>query len=348
MNMHPFLKYPGGKAKELPLILNCLPIKINNYIEPFVGGGSVYFAMNCNKSFINDKSTDLMNLYKFIKEDNRKFIQITTLINDLWKEIEYKDFNDIDFKFLSSYKDVLLKYYSNYYSRKINSIVKLENNGNKIGEANKVDIFLTAKKASFYNLIRYVYNNEKDNIELRTATFYFLREYCYSSMFRFSKNGNFNVPYGGMSYNKKYLDEKIKYITSNDLNSFMKDTKIFNLDFEDFFKKIEIHNDDFIFLDPPYDTSFSSYDNNSFDKNEQIRLKECISKIKCNWLLVIKKTDFIYDLYKDFNIYEYDMNYSVSFKNRNNKEVKHLLITNYPLNTYKYFSVKTKNTRTIR
>ena len=47
--------------------------------------------------------------------------------------------------------------------------------------------------------------------------------------------------------------------------------------------------------------------------------------------LVYKKTDFIYDLYKDFNIYEYDKNYMVSFKNRNNKDVKHLLITNYSI-----------------
>ena len=48
-------------------------------------------------------------------------------------------------------------------------------------------------------------------------------------------------------------------------------------------------------------------------------------------MLIIKKTDFIYDLYKEFNIYEYDKNYLVSFKNRNAKDVKHLLITNYEI-----------------
>ena len=48
-------------------------------------------------------------------------------------------------------------------------------------------------------------------------------------------------------------------------------------------------------------------------------------------MLIIKKTDFIFDLYKDFYIYEYDMNYMVSFKNRNDRDVKHLLITNYEL-----------------
>lgn len=48
-------------------------------------------------------------------------------------------------------------------------------------------------------------------------------------------------------------------------------------------------------------------------------------------MLIIKKTDFIDDLYNKFNIYEYDKNYLVSFKNRNNKDVKHLLITNYEI-----------------
>lgn len=83
------------------------------------------------------------------------------------------------------------------------------------------------------------------------------------------------------------------------------------------------------FLDPPYDSDFSTYDNNLFDKNEQMRLAMLLKKIKAKWLMIIKKTQFIYDLYKDFNVREYDKNYLVSFKNRNEKEAKHLLITNY-------------------
>lgn len=39
--MKPFMKYPGGKAKELPLILKNIPCKINRYFEPFVGGGEL-------------------------------------------------------------------------------------------------------------------------------------------------------------------------------------------------------------------------------------------------------------------------------------------------------------------
>ena len=56
-----------------------------------------------------------------------------------------------------------------------------------------------------------------------------------------------------------------------------------------------------------------------------------MNNTKAKWMLIIKKTDFVYDLYKEFNIYEYDKNYLVSFKNRNAKDVKHLLITNYEI-----------------
>ena len=92
-----------------------------------------------------------------------------------------------------------------------------------------------------------------------------------------------------------------------------------------------LNENDFIFLDPPYDSEFSTYDNNSFDRNEQIRLRNYMKNTKAKWMLIIKKTDFIYDLYKEFNIYEYDKNYLVSFKNRNAKDVKHILITNYEI-----------------
>lgn len=179
--------------------------------------------------------------------------------------------------------------------------------------------------------VRDMYNDKTLNTHLHTACFYFIREYCYSSMFRFSKDGKFNVPYGGRSYNLKYMSSKIEQMKSNDITSFFKHTSIYNLDFEEFLNSFNLNETDFIFLDPPYDLEFSTYDNNSFDKNEQIRLRNCLKNTKAKWMLIIKKTDFIYNLYKEFNIYEYDKNYLVSFKNRNAKDVKHLLITNYEI-----------------
>ena len=41
--------------------------------------------------------------------------------------------------------------------------------------------------------------------EIRGADFLFLREYAYAAMFRYNRRDEFNVPYGGISYNRKSL-----------------------------------------------------------------------------------------------------------------------------------------------
>lgn len=42
--MNPVLKYRGGKSREIPRFLQYIPDDFNRYIEPFFGGGAVYFA----------------------------------------------------------------------------------------------------------------------------------------------------------------------------------------------------------------------------------------------------------------------------------------------------------------
>lgn len=328
--MEPFVKYPGGKSKEAILVDRYMPRNVDRYFEPFVGGGAIYFHLNINTNYINDKSVDLMNLYSMIKNKHRKFKKYLYDINTLWKNIE----NNVDeniFEPLNLNFNLYSKYYQQSLSKKRNKLSKFENEGLTISEEDKVKTELTARKTAIYMLLRDVYNSAKSKSSERVATYYFLREYCYSSMFRFSKSGKFNVPYGGRSYDKKYMDDKLKYIFSIEMENKLKNTNLFNLDFDDFFQKFDFQDDDFVFLDPPYDSDFSTYDNNSFDKNEQIRLRDSLIDLRAKWMLIIKKTDFIASLYQNFHIFEYDMNYMVSFKNRNDRKVEHLLITNYEI-----------------
>ena len=163
--------------------------------------------------------------------------------------------------------------------------------------------------------------------------FYFIREYCYASMFRYNKQGKFNVPYGGISYNRKDFNKKIDYISSDNIKKYMNKTKIYNMDFENFCDTINLTENDFIFLDPPYDTEFSTYAKNDFNKNDQIRLSNFLKNTKAKFMLIIKNTDFIYNLYNNsgFYIKSFDKKYLVSFQNRNNKDVEHLIITNYEM-----------------
>ena len=377
--MKPIIKWAGGKEKELPYIKENLPKNINNYIEPFVGGGSVYFSMNISNSYINDKSTELINLYKCIQINDSNFYSKINDIYKNWKLLEdivnnnqkelfniYENycskydkygntkqlknkFNETINKFVSVHAEEFNGALSNEFTfgtdnfikeinknliSKMSRMHKIENDKGKLSVKDTLDNFESAFKSAFYMHLRFLYNNqEKFNIDTSfyEAIFYFIREYCYASMFRYNKEGNFNVPYGGISYNRKEFGKKIDYISSKEIQNYMRNTKIYEEDFETFLNKVNPKKDDFIFIDPPYDTEFSTYAKNEFDKKDQIRLADCLSNLEANVMIIIKNTDFIYNLYKErgFNIKSFDKKYLVSFQNRNDKNVEHLLITNY-------------------
>ena len=366
-DLSPIVKWAGGKEQELKYILPNVPDNFVRFIEPFVGGGAVYFSMGNKNKLINDKSVELATLYNNIKYKNKDFISRLQSLQDAWIGLESILDNDIDvfnttyskYKankiakedliknielFINDNKTAftqllnpeLLKHYDIFkkellrnISAKLVRMKDLEEKKGKLPAKDIYDNFECALKGSFYMFIRALYN-KYDNSEY----FYFIREYCYSSMFRYNSNGEFNVPYGGISYNRKNFQRKIDYIKSKELQSHFVNTDIYNLDFEEFLDKIKLTKNDFIFLDPPYDTDFSSYVNNTFDKQDQERLANyLINKCPAKFMLVIKNTDFISDLYNNKGLYitSFDKTYMVSFKGRNNRDCEHLLITNYPI-----------------
>lgn len=330
--MKPFMKYPGGKTKEVPLVRTYMPLNIERYFEPFVGGGSVYFDLNIHPSFINDFSFDLINLYTLVQQQDESLHNLLIIFDNIWHLLDEREINQNDLIGLENFlADDYLKNCHQANARKQRIIRKLINEGHELDNNNINNIRITARKTAFYMMVRKQYNLQPNNNAMRAATYFFLREYCYSSMFRFSNNGEFNVPYGGMSYNNKFLINKIDEMFSVEMHNYMADTTIQQNDFEDFLNQYEFNDRDFIFLDPPYDSDFSTYDQNPFDRNEQIRLRDFLAHTNAKWMLIIKKTDFINELYRDFHVYEYGKNYMVSFKNRNDKNVSHLLITNYQL-----------------
>ena len=366
-DLSPIVKWAGGKEQELKYILPNVPDNFVRFIEPFVGGGAVYFSMDNKNKLINDKSVELTTLYNNIKYKNKDFISRLQSLQNAWVGLEsildnnidvfnttYSKYkankiakedliknielfvNDNKMAFKQLLNAELLKHYGIFekellrnISAKLVRMKDLEEKKGNLPEKDIYDNFECALKGSFYMFIRALYN-KYDNSEY----FYFIREYCYSSMFRYNSNGEFNVPYGGISYNRKNFQRKIDYIKSKELQSHFVNTDIYNLDFEEFLDKIHLTKNDFIFLDPPYDTDFSSYVNNTFDKRDQERLANyLIKKCPAKFMLVIKNTDFISELYSDKGLYitSFDKTYMVSFKGRNNRDCEHLLITNYPI-----------------
>lgn len=365
--MSPVVKWAGGKEQELKYILPNVPDIFVRYIEPFVGGGAVYFSMKNKDMLINDKSIELTSLYNNIKYKNKSFVRNIQALQDVWIGLEnildcnieffntvYSKYklnkidkdkliiniehfiNDNKTEFKSLLNTNLLVHYDIFEKELLRNIsaklIRMKDLEDKKGNLSAKDIydnFECGLKGSFYMFIRTLYN-KYDNSEY----FYFIREYCYSSMFRYNSNGEFNVPYGGISYNRKNFQRKIDYIKSKELQTHFVNTDIYNLDFEEFLDKIKLTKNDFIFLDPPYDTDFSSYVNNTFDKQDQERLADyLINKCPAKFMLVIKNTDFILNLYDKKGLYitSFDKTYMVSFKGRNNRDCEHLLITNYPI-----------------
>lgn len=365
--LRPLLKYPGGKTSELDIISKNLPNYINNYIEPFVGGGAVYFFLNNKHNYINDKSEELMLLYEYVKSGNKTFFEELDIIINNWDKLtevasdsnivnlylQYRENENIDmhpqlmeivnakidetpmFNLRQSVKfeQFLLK----CLTAKFKLIRKNEIKKDELLDNSRLKENLEAGiKAAYYTYLRDVYNKPNEYNRLskprKVAIYLFIREYCFSSMFRFNRIGDFNVPYGGVSYNNKNLRQKEAYYKKRELKTLLKNTEIFNEDFYEFLGKININENDFMFIDPPYDTTFSEYDKNTFDINDQKRLANyLINECQCKFMLVIKKTNYIYGLYKNkgLRIIEQDKNYFVSFKNRNKKSVKHLIIMNY-------------------
>jgi DNA adenine methylase len=371
--LSPILKWAGGKEQELKHIHPAIPKIFNNYYEPFIGGGAVYFSINANKLFINDKSYELIDLYNTIKKEDKLFFNIMNEIIHNWELLEnivnnnsqefincYLDFSNnktteldiknwiVEFVFKHSKEfngmlessfninlENFIKELNKNLAGKTKRMKKIELKKGKLPNQDILDNIESAFKSAFYMHFRYLYNNiEKYNIEKskEVAIFFFIRNFAYSGMFRYNKSGGFNVPYGGIGYNRKNLSKKLNYLQSKELIKHLSNTHIDNLDFEEFFKKNKPTRNDFIFLDPPYDSKFSTYAKNKFTKDDQSRLanyliKECKSK----WMMIIKNTDFIFDLYnkQNLNISTFDKKYMVSFQNRNDKNAKHLLIRNY-------------------
>jgi DNA adenine methylase len=102
-------------------------------------------------------------------------------------------------------------------------------------------------------------------------------------MFRYNAKGEFNIPYGGMSYNKKDMGAKIECMFNPEVAQLFSKTEIRCEDFEDFLENLDLTEKDFLFLDPPYDTDFSDYEGKAFTKRDQERLANFLKRTKAKF-----------------------------------------------------------------
>ena len=90
----PILKWAGGKTQMLEDILKRMPYTYDKYIEPFVGGGALFFKLNNNNSIIADSNPELINMYRQVATKCDEVIEALKLYKneeDAFYEARAKD-----------------------------------------------------------------------------------------------------------------------------------------------------------------------------------------------------------------------------------------------------------------
>lgn len=186
----------------------------------------------------------------------------------------------------------------------------------------------------FYNLRRLDRDesfNELSKVEKASRVIY-LNKTCYNGLYRVNSAGEFNSPFGRYKnpniVNETTIRAVSKYLNNNSIT-------ILNNDFEASLKGIR--KGSFVYFDPPYhpvseSSNFTGYIKGGFDINEQIRLRDLCKKLDekgVNFLLSNSSTEFIIDLYNDFNINYVKANRAINSNAKKRGEIDEVLIRNY-------------------
>lgn len=284
--MKPLVKYRGGKSKEIPHLIKHIPKFEGRYIEPFFGGGALYFHLEPKKAIINDINSKLIAFYHGVKND----------FDNLNKELEE-----------------IGKLYR--INRKKFEELKQKTPEQRVKDDNE----------TLYYQIRDMFNDLIDKKYSNALLYFFINKTAYSGMIRYNSKGEFNVPYG------RYANLNTSLVTVSH-NRLLSNTEIYNLDYKEIFEMSE--ENDFMFLDPPYDCVFSDYGNveykeDGFNEKNHKELADNFRNLKCKALMVIGRTPLTEELYNDFIIDEYGKSYAVNIRNRFKSSAKHILISNY-------------------
>ena len=257
----PLVKWSGGKGDEIKKFKHHIPNDFKLYLEPFVGGGAVYFHLCPEKAVLTDVHSELIDFYKCIKQNKSQ---------DIWKFME--------------------------------------------DHPNEEKVYYDVRSMDHKNMI--------DN----GSRFYYLRKTCYRGMLRYNKKGGFNVPYG------RYKTCNYSNLLDDRYRQLMTGSEFHIQSFEHIFQNYN-SSENFMFLDPPYDSEFTDYGYCKFGKEEHKKLAEHFKNTNIRCLMVIGKTPFIEELYKEYIIEEYDKKYRFKLHSgRIGNEINtiHLVIKNYP------------------
>jgi DNA adenine methylase len=178
------------------------------------------------------------------------------------------------------------------------------------------------------------YNNILDCIKL-AALFIYLNKYGFNGMYRENRSGAFNIP-AGSQRNPTLIDTHNILTISKCMND--SNIEIANCTYQNILPFVQ--KGDFIYLDPPYDETFTDYTKEPFGKQQQEELKLFITKLSQKGAYVMmsnSNTEFIKQLYSQEPFVQYiiDTKRLLNSNADNRKNiVQETITTNYLLNQF--------------
>ena len=227
------LFYVGDKYKLISEIKTHFPNRIDKFVEPFVGGGSVFMNVKANDFILNDIDTNVITLHKYLSEqaDN-----VDLFFNNLWHVINKYGLS------------------CSYLYDIVPNELKLQFPKTYFAKYNK----------DKYKQLRTDYN-KSDRTDI--TILYLLLIYGFNRMLRFNSKGDFNLPVGNVDFNSNAVNALKSYF-----NEVGKKRPIwFNLDFRTFISQLQLGESDLIYLDPPYLITFSEY-NKLWDETTKVKI----------------------------------------------------------------------------
>lgn len=184
----------------------------------------------------------------------------------------------------------------------------------------------------FYELRTLDRNDDFSKLDdvLRAGRFIYLNKTCFNGLYRVNKKNQNNVPYGKYK-NPNICDAENIFLVSDAL----KNVKIKNSSFENVLEHAK--KGYFIYFDPPYHpltqtASFTAYSESGFFENEQIKLYETFKKLSlmdCKIALSNSDTEFIKNLYKEFNVQKIKANRFINSNGKNRGKIDEIVVRNY-------------------
>ena len=297
----PILKWVGGKTQIIDIVINKFPREMQNYHEPFIGGGSVLFGL------LHSIKTGAIQVYGqiYAYDANPALIGV------------YKNIQINPRELLDAIQNLIMEY--------------IQCNGTSINRTPATLEEAMQSKENYYYWCRGRYNS-LDSIDkmgiMGSALFVFLNKTGFRGMFRTGPNG-FNIPYGNYK-NPEIINEAHLY----EIHMLIQGVQFECADFTDSLARV--NGGDFVYLDPPYApenaTSFVGYTEAGFGLDKHQKLFELCNTMSSEkkWMMSNADVPLVreYLCSPSYIISSIMCKRSINSKNPESK-AKEVIITNY-------------------